>query len=557
MRFAPLSAPALRWSLALVFAASLSLSAQAQRLQAPPSHQDLAPDTQFQTASGAWQPGVRCAVPDATPEEMAAVRAEVDAFLAQQGGTIEAGGTVTIPVAFHVVNSGTTVGQGNITDQMINDQIEVLNEAYDGTTGGHNTTFRFELDVVTRTTNASWFSGCANGGTEATMKQTLSHSPATHLNIYTCNPSGGLLGWATFPWMYPENHYMHGIVILHSSVPGGSAFPYNQGDTATHEVGHYLGLYHTFQGGCAGGDTPPGCESGGDQVCDTAAESSPAFGCPAGRNTCGTGGPDPIDNFMDYTDDACMHLFTAGQSTRMDQLVATYRPTIWAGGSGGCDIELVSADLSYDAGTRRLTINVTVRNNGASANGARLELDYNRNGGAPQGTKVLGSGTLPAGAQVSRTITVPVPGAAPAGNYNFTLRLVDPGSGTDCDEYAETISISAPRLGGEAVSGELFDVEAIDFSVAAAASAPATAPTVSPNPFTRQTAIRYEVTATADVRLAVYDVLGREVAVLVDARQDAGTHAATFDASGLSAGTYIYRLVVGNDVETGRMTLAF
>src|SRR5690606_14144525 len=151
----------------------------------------------------------------------------------------------------------------------------------------------------------------------APMKQALAVTPETHLNFYTCSPSGGILGFAVFPWSFPEDHYQHGVVVLDQSLPGGSAFPYNQGDTGTHEVGHYLGLYHPFQGGCGGGDTPPGCETGGDQVCATAAEASPAFGCPAGRNTCGTGGPDPIYNFMDYTDDSCMDEFTAGQSARM------------------------------------------------------------------------------------------------------------------------------------------------------------------------------------------------------------------------------------------------
>ena len=258
-----------------------------------------------------------CGTLNPTLEEIAEME-----YTVQAATTERAAGSVTVPVWVHVVSAGSSASQGNVSSQQINAQISVLNESYAGQTGGADTPYRFTLAGVTRTTNASWFSSCDQASTETAMKTALRVGGAETLNMYTCNPGGGLLGWATFPSWYASAPEDDGVVLLHSSLPGGDAAPYNEGDTATHEVGHWLGLYHTFQGGCN--------TRRGDEVSDTPAEKSPAFGCPAPgtRDTCARKqfpGADPVENFMDYTDDACMWEFTAGQSTRMDSLTLTYR----------------------------------------------------------------------------------------------------------------------------------------------------------------------------------------------------------------------------------------
>lgn len=226
-------------------------------------------------------------------------------------------GSVTINVYFHVITNRR--GQGNVSDAAINNQITVLNSAYSGLTGGANTPFRFQLVNVDRTSNDKWYTAVIGSRAERDMKNALHRGTGRDLNFYTNGMGQGLLGWATFPWEYAGAPTMDGVVCHFASLPGGTFAPYNLGDTATHEVGHWLGLYHTFQGGCTVTN---------DEVSDTNAQASSTSGCPIGRDSCQIDGPgrlDPIENFMDYSTDSCMFLFTAGQSARMDDKHATYR----------------------------------------------------------------------------------------------------------------------------------------------------------------------------------------------------------------------------------------
>jgi len=226
-----------------------------------------------------------------------------------QGKTVVPGGVVN--VYFHVINNGTRLANGDVTSQMISNQMAVLNAAYT------ITGWSFNLVAVDRTTNADWYTMAIGSAEEVAAKAALHRGTAQDLNIYTANIGQGLLGWSTFPSDYKQNGSYDGVVVLFSSLPGGDAAPYNLGDTATHEVGHWMGLYHTFQGSCSAKN---------DYVDDTPAEDSPAFGCPEGRDSCpNRDGLDPIHNFMDYTNDDCMFEFTDGQNDRVDAQFTTYR----------------------------------------------------------------------------------------------------------------------------------------------------------------------------------------------------------------------------------------
>ena len=233
--------------------------------------------------------------------------------------------TLTVPVAFHVIRKNATADGGDLPQAQLNAQIGVLNAAY------QSSGFRFALVSTSRTTESSWFNMVAGGSSqpryergsakEHKMKGALYQGGPRTLNIYTASLGKQVLGWSYFPSEFvggkARARYLDGVVVDYRSLPGGSLAPYDEGDTATHEIGHWLGLFHTFQNGC---------NAPGDFVPDTASEASPAFGCPVGRDTCGAQpGADPISNFMDYAQDSCMSSFTPGQGERMRTTWAAYR----------------------------------------------------------------------------------------------------------------------------------------------------------------------------------------------------------------------------------------
>jgi hypothetical protein len=227
-----------------------------------------------------------------------------------------------VKVYFHVIEG--VKNHGAVPNRQIRRQIDVLNDSFAGRTGrkSHGTAFRFELAGIDRTKNPDWFTAGSGSQEQRDMKRTLRRGDASALNIYTNTPRDNsgefiLLGYANLPNNYRDHPKLDGVVLLWASLPGGPFFPaFNNGDTATHEVGHWLGLLHTFSNGCTRRN---------DWVTDTPQEAHPAFFCGHSHDSCKATGKDSIHNFMNYGSDKCINRFTRGQALRMRLMWAAYR----------------------------------------------------------------------------------------------------------------------------------------------------------------------------------------------------------------------------------------
>lgn len=343
----------------------------------------------------------RCATPSPTREEALSVQQRI---LSLRGLPPTQNFRLTIPIAFHVI---TCNGAGNVPQSQIDAQVTELNRAFRGTG------FSFVLSSVDRTEDCHWFKRALSPGTEKDMKQVLAIDVTHTLNVYTVVPAKAVIGWSYLPQFLPEDSYLQGVVIHYATLPGGTLAPYNEGGTLDHEVGHYLGLLHTFQNGCV---------APGDFVDDTPFEASPAFGCPIGRNTCPQPGDDPIHNYMDFSDDACYTEFTSGQAARMQAVVAAYRPIL-----AGSALALSPATSSEASGVAPATLAFRGASPNPFSNQTTLWFGLPESGPvslalfnvAGQKVATLVDGTLPAGEQ-----SIPLrSGSLAPGMYFASLRF--------------------------------------------------------------------------------------------------------------------------------------
>jgi len=248
--------------------------------------------------------------------------------------------TITVQTYFHVLS--TENGTGELNDTVIEKQMEVLNDAFRGVTSSYgecgglfeykdmpSSPFVFNLTEVIRTADDEAFDGMSD---ESFVRRAdLRRGTCSDLNIFSGNAD--LLGFAYFPANCQFDIGIDMVFINYRTVPDGSFDFFNEGDTLVHEVGHWLGLEHTFYKGCnlfnmelSFGFRCRNGENAGDFISDTPAQSSASFGCQIGRDSCPRqAGDDPIHNFMDYSDDCCMYTFTDEQIERMVLQAGLYR----------------------------------------------------------------------------------------------------------------------------------------------------------------------------------------------------------------------------------------
>ncbi len=279
----------------------------------------------------------------------AAIRRDKTDATADNGNEIK-----TIPVVVHVIHNG---GTENISQAQIERQIQILNEDYGklpgspGNGAGVDTRVRFcltKIDPQGRCTD-----GIVRLKTlltnhqpvdRAKLKQLSFWDNEHYLNMYVVSTiSGNVGGYSSFPYSPAEED---GIVVRHSLFGDSGTASGSGGRTTTHEVGHWFGLYHTFNGGC-GQDT---CTDG-DYVCDTPPVFNPNYSCTLNANSCANDTPnlpDQVRNYMDYTPDACKNMFTQGQKDRMTATLDTVRTLIWSPENllaTGCDSAYVAPSV--------------------------------------------------------------------------------------------------------------------------------------------------------------------------------------------------------------------
>jgi len=363
---------------------------------------------------------------------------------------------LVVPIVFHIVLSN----PGVVTDAQIQAQLDTLNKDYAGNNGDSvhipsyfkplfgKSGIQFCLAKQTPngepttgieriTTTKSSFTNTDDGVKHASSGGADNWDPSSYFNVWICALANGILGYATFPQSGADND--QGVVVEYRSLPGGSYAVYSGGKTLTHETGHYFNLYHIW------GDDDGAC-SGTDYVDDTPNQGNSNSTCPTGiktDNCTTTGNGIMYQNYMDYTYDDCLVMFTTEQVDRMESAFMAYRSSLLS--SIACQ-----NPVSYNIDAQLRTINlpkqrictnpfapvITVRNRGIqtlTALTVTTAIDDIITG------TYTWTGTL---AQLASTDITLNPITVTAGNHILKVYLSNPNNTTDQNTLNDSTTIS-------------------------------------------------------------------------------------------------------------------
>ena len=377
------------------FLLSLSMSGQTSRCDADALYQQALQDTSFARSYFAFE---------AAMAEMSATGFRSNA-------------THTLPVVVHILHDGDDVGTGsNISDAQVASAIQALNADFQGEFGGADVDVEFALAVrdpegnptngivridVPETipsfaTTGMVTSSSSDAASEMALKN-LSHWPGEdYVNVWVLASLNGGLSPLGFAYLPPTSGTHDGIVVHHQVFGVGSEFDlvqnYDLNRTLTHEMGHYLGLLHTFNATFDCG-AESNCTTQGDKVCDTPPTTG-SIGCSAMECE-----DTQVENFMDYANDPCMALFTEGQRTRMRDALTLHRSSLLNSNAlmpvSDVDLGLSSlTGLASSGCASTLTPSVMLQNLGALAL-TEAVIQFTLDGGPSNA--IQWSGTLEAG----------------------------------------------------------------------------------------------------------------------------------------------------------------
>jgi hypothetical protein len=539
-------------------------------------------------------------------------------------------GVIYIPVVFHVIHNG---GTENITQAQIMDQLRVLNEDFRkiaGTNGAASTNglavdMEFEFRLAQLDPNGNRHDGINRIQSTLTenarnnVKSLISWPSDRYLNVWivksiqNTGQEGTVLGYAQFPYSMNSTPSTDGIVLradyTGTIITGNSN---NAGRTLTHEAGHWIGLYHTFQDGCVGA-TPSTCASQGDWVCDTPPVENATNGCLTSRTSCG--GQAMIENYMDYMDGKCANTYTGGQKSRAMAQMSIYRSKVYSDAnlvaagitSSGTYLPVaassIKAPYSYgfeDANIANAGWRIQNLNNGSNA--------WKSDNNAASGSKSLGYRSF----LINSTVTIntrdefnsPLIDLTPLSNPSLSFKVayartntstndildvyisgdfgrtetrlfrggatnIERAAGPSATEYIPEsgdwkmitldltpyASMTNARIRFEFINRRGNNIYVDDFSISAATGLSESlkkdfAFNVFPNPMNDVAYAQFEVKQAEDVNITILDLVGRSVKNIHSGKLQSGMYSMPIDKTRLTPGIYLI------NVETPKGTFA-